>query len=133
MGLTSRFDLFPTYLEPPVNLAVVIAQESDSGGGGGAFQLVFFALIFVAMYFLLIRPQRRRMREAQALQSSIGEGDEVLLSSGMYGFVVAIEGDVMWLDIAEGVEVRVSRSAVARRIAGPAQTSEAPAPEQPSE
>lgn len=121
------------YLESPVNLAVLIAQESDSGGGGGVFQLVFFALIFVAMYFLLIRPQRRRMREAQALQSSIGEGDEVLLSSGMYGFVVAIEGDVMWLDIAEGVEIRVSRSAVARRIAGPAQAPGATAPDQATE
>lgn len=96
--------------------------------------MVFFALIFVAMYFLLIRPQRRRMRDAQALQSSIGEGDEVLLASGMYGFVAAIEGDVMWLDIAEGVEVRVSRNAVARRIGGPADTTPAaPADEQPTE
>ena len=110
-----------------MNLAVVIAQESDSGGGGGAFQLVFFALIFVAMYFLLIRPQRRRMREAQQLQRSIGEGDEVLLTSGLYGFVVAIEGEVLWLDIAEGVEVRVSRSAVARRLTGPSDQPAAPA------
>lgn len=119
--------------EPAVNLSAVIAQ-SEGSGGGGAFQLVFFALIFVAMYFLLIRPQRRRMRDAQALQSSIGEGDEVLLASGMYGFVAAIEGDVMWLDIAEGVEVRVSRNAVARRIGGPADTTPAaPADEQPTE
>ena len=101
-----------------MNLHGLIAQSSDNSGGG-AFSLVFFALIFVAMYFLLIRPQRRRMREAQALQASVGEGDEVLLASGIYGFVAAVEGDVMWLDIAEGVEIRVSRSAVARRLAGP--------------
>lgn len=108
-----------------MNVAVLVAQESNSGGG--AFQLVFFALIFVAMYFLLIRPQRRRMREAQQLQRSIGEGDEVLLTSGMYGFVAAIEGDVIWLDIAEGVEVRVSRNAVARRLGGPSDQTPAPA------
>jgi preprotein translocase subunit YajC len=117
-----------------VNVSALIAQ-SESSGGGGAFQLVFFALIFVAMYFLLIRPQRRRMREAQALQSSIGEGDEVLLASGMYGFVAAIEGDVMWLDIAEGVEIRVARSAVARRLGGPVDSPPpaTPADDQPTD
>jgi preprotein translocase subunit YajC len=117
--------------EYPVKLQALIAQ---SEGGSGAFSLVFFALIFVAMYFLLIRPQRRRMSEARALQSSIGEGDEVLLASGIFGFVVAIEGDVLWLDIAEGVDIRVSRSAVARRVAGPATApGVTPGDEQPAE
>jgi preprotein translocase subunit YajC len=94
----------------------ILAAEDSSGGGGAAFQLVFFALIFVAMYFLLIRPQRRRARETQNLQSSISENDEVLLNSGIYGFVTAIDGDVVWVDIAENVEIRVSKSAIARRI-----------------
>jgi preprotein translocase subunit YajC len=94
----------------------ILAAEESSGGGGAAFQLVFFALIFVAMYFLLIRPQRRRAREAQNLQSSISENDEVLLNSGIYGFVTAIDGDVIWVDIADNVEIRVNKSAIARRI-----------------
>lgn len=93
----------------------ILAAE-DSSGGGAAFQLVFFALIFVAMYFLLIRPQRRRAKETQSLQSSISENDEVLLNSGIYGFVTAIDGDIVWVEIAENVEIRVSKSAVARRI-----------------
>lgn len=115
-----------------MNLQTLIAQSES--GGSGAFSLVFFALIFVAMYFLLIRPQRKRARETHALQSSIAEGDEVLLSSGIFGFVVAVEGDVMWLDIAEGVEIRVSRSAIARRLAGPAAAPAAPAgDDQPAE
>ena len=94
----------------------ILAAEESSGGGGAAFQLVFFALIFVAMYFLLIRPQRRRAKEAQNLQSSISENDEVLLNSGIYGFVTAIDGDVVWVDIADNVEIRVNKSAIARRI-----------------
>jgi preprotein translocase subunit YajC len=95
----------------------LLAQDSGNGGGGAAaFQLVFFALIFVAMYFFLIRPQRRRMRETQLLQSSLQEGDEVILVSGLYGFISAIEGDVVWLDIADDVEVRVARSAIGRRL-----------------
>jgi len=94
----------------------ILAAEESSGGGGAAFQLVFFALIFVAMYFLLIRPQRRRAREAQNLQSSIAEHDEVLLTSGIFGFVTAIDGDVIWVDIADNVEIRVNKSAIARRV-----------------
>ena len=104
-------------LSPMLSSALgILAAEDSNSGGGAAFQLVFFALIFVAMYFLLIRPQRRRAREAQNLQSSISENDEVLLNSGIYGFVTAIDGDVVWVDIADNVEIRVSKSAIARRV-----------------
>ena len=44
------------------------------------------------------------------------EGDEVMTTAGIYGFVTAIEGDVIWLEIAEGVDIRIARQAVARRI-----------------
>lgn len=72
------------------------------------------------MYFLLLRPQRRRLKEGQALQSSIAVDDEIIMTSGIYGFVTAIEGDVLWVDIADGhdkerIEVRVARSSVARK------------------
>ena len=65
------------------------------------------------MYFLLIRPQRRRMQEQKALASAVEEGDEVMTTSGLYGFVTAIEGEVIWLEIAEGVDIRIARQAVA--------------------
>ncbi|MEY2967363.1 MAG: preprotein translocase subunit YajC [Actinomycetota bacterium] len=100
---------------------LLTAETTETTGGGWATSLVFFGLIFAAMWFLMIRPQRRRMRESQALQSAIAQGDEVVLNSGIYGFVTLIEGDVLWLDIADGhgderIEIRVSRGAVARRI-----------------
>lgn len=95
------------------DLGILAAENS---GGSSVATLFMFAVIFVAMYFLLIRPQRRRAREAQNLQSSISENDEVLLNSGIYGFVTAIDGDVVWVDIADNVEIRVSKSAIARRI-----------------
>jgi preprotein translocase subunit YajC len=78
--------------------------------------LILMALIFGAMYFLMIRPQRRRMREAQDLQRSMQEGDEVLTNAGVYGFITAIDGDVVWVEIAENVEVRVARAAIARVV-----------------
>jgi preprotein translocase subunit YajC len=103
----------------PIVLVSLLAQDdAGSSGGAAAFQLVFFALIFVAMYFFLIRPQRRRMRETQLLQSSLEVGDEVLLTTGVFGFISAIEGDTIWLDVADGVEIRITRSAIGRKIAG---------------
>ena len=68
------------------------------------------------MYFMIIRPQKRRMREAQQLTASIGDGDEIITTGGIYGFVTASEGDTLWLDIADDVVIRVHRSAVARKV-----------------
>lgn len=78
--------------------------------------LILMGLIFGAMYFLMIRPQRRRMREAQDLQRSMQEGDEVVTNAGVYGFITALDGDVVWLEIAENVEIRVARGAIARVV-----------------
>ena len=92
------------------------AETNDNAGGSFVFTLVFFGLIGAAMYFLMIRPQRRRMRQTADLQRSITEGDEVLTTSGMYGFVTAMDGDTVWLSIADDVEGRISRAAIARKV-----------------
>ncbi len=81
------------------------------------------------MYFLLLRPQRRRLKESQALQSSISVNDEVVLTSGIYGYITAIEDDVLWVDIADGhgserIEIRVARGSVARKIVPPAENDQ---------
>jgi preprotein translocase subunit YajC len=101
---------------------LLAATSTTKSNGNPVFTLVFFGAIFGAMYFLLLRPQRRRVKEGQALQSSIAVDDEIIMTSGIYGFVTAIEGDVLWVDIADGhdkerIEVRVARSAVARKAA----------------
>lgn len=90
---------------------------------------MFFGAIFGAMYFLLLRPQRRRLKETQALQSSLAVNDEVVLNSGIYGYITAIEDDVLWVDIADGhgserIEIRVARGSVARKTAPPAETDQ---------
>jgi preprotein translocase subunit YajC len=78
--------------------------------------LIPLVLIVGFMYFALIRPQQKRMRAQQALMSSIEEGDEVLTTGGLYGYVNAIEGEVAWVEIAEGVEIRVAKAAIARKV-----------------
>ena len=78
--------------------------------------LVIFMLIPVAMYFLLIRPNRRRQREAVNLQQSVEVGDEVMTTSGLYGFVTGFEGDVAWLEIDDNVQIRIARQAIQRKV-----------------
>lgn len=101
------------------SLASILAtatSSEDQAGGSFLFTIGFMVLIGGAMYFLMIRPQRKRLRETQELQRAIQVGDEVITNSGMYGFVNAMDGDVVWLEIADNTEIRVSRSALLRRI-----------------
>jgi preprotein translocase subunit YajC len=83
---------------------------ADSGGGGGSLVSIgVLLLIPVAMYFLLIRPQRRRQRAQQELQSSLDVGDEVMTASGIYGFITGFEDDKVWIEIDDDVQIRVNR------------------------
>jgi len=103
-------------------IEILLSETTSSNNNENPlFTLVFFGAIFGAMYFLLLRPQRRRLKDAQQLQSSIAIDDEIILNSGIYGFVTAIEGDVLWIDVADGhgserIEIRVSRGSVARKV-----------------
>ncbi len=90
---------------------------AEGGGGGGAIaQLGILLLIPVAMYFLMIRPQRRRMREQSAMQSQLDVGDEVITTSGVYGFITGFDEDRIWLEIDDDVQVRVSRAAIQGKV-----------------
>jgi preprotein translocase subunit YajC len=98
-------------------LATILAN-GDSGGGGGAF-LSFGILLLIpfAMYFFMIRPQRRRMREQQELQRSIQVGDEVITTSGVYGRITGEDGDTrFWLEIDDDVQIRIARAAIQGRV-----------------
>jgi preprotein translocase subunit YajC len=69
-------------------------------------------LIFVVMYFLLIRPQIKRQKEHKKLVDALAKGDEVLTSGGLVGRVVELTDTFLTVEIAEGASVLVQRSAV---------------------
>ena len=73
----------------------------------------------LAMYLILFLPQQRRAKQHQELLASLVEGDEVITNSGIYGFVNAVDGDILWLDVADGVELRMARSSVANKVVEP--------------
>jgi len=99
----------------------ILAQTTTTTKKSSASGLITFLPILLiggAMYFLLIRPQRRKMRDQQELLKTVEEGDEIITNGGIYGFVTAVDGDVLWVEIdhEKKVEIRIHRSAVTRKI-----------------
>ena len=78
--------------------------------------ILIYAAILLALYFMVWMPQRRRAKEQSTMLSSLGVGDEVVLNAGIHGFVTDIEDTVIWLEVAEGVELKVSRDAIAANL-----------------
>lgn len=91
-----------------------LAAESASGNPLGLF--LPFILIIGVMYFLVMRPQQKRRREAMELQNKLGPGDEIVTIGGLHGTVVSIDDDVVTLEIAPAVQVRFARPAIARVV-----------------
>jgi preprotein translocase subunit YajC len=90
---------------------------AESAGGGNSLSLFLpFILIIGVMYFLVMRPQQKRRREAMELQNKLGPGDEIVTIGGLHGTVVSIEDDVVLLEIAPEIQVRFARPAIARVV-----------------
>lgn len=102
----------------------LVGAATDEKASNPILSFLPLVLIFAAMYFLLLRPQRKRQKETANLQSSVAEGDQVVLNSGIYGFVSAVEDELLWIEIAEKVEVRVAKGSVARKISAESKPAE---------
>ena len=89
---------------------------SGDSSGGSPFSFLVLLLLPLLMYFLLIRPQRKRMKQQAALQSQITTGDEVITTSGIYGFISAVEDDFFWLEIDDDVQIRIAKAAVQGKV-----------------
>ena len=79
-------------------------------------QLLILVLPFLVMWWFLIRPQRQRMAEHRQLMENVGEGDDIVTTGGIYGTVVDTDPESLYVEIADGVEIRLSRGAVVRLI-----------------
>ncbi|MEU8330797.1 preprotein translocase subunit YajC [Micromonospora sp. NPDC048839] len=84
--------------------------------GGGITPILMIVLLFGVMYFMMIRPQQKRRREAESMQSGLGPGDEVVTIGGLYGTVTGIEDDTVLIEVAPGVQTRYARAAIARVV-----------------
>jgi len=101
-------------LHPALLLLVQDAPASPPAGGASAFSGMLLPLVLCAIvfYFLVIGPERKQRKKREAMLKNIGKGDKVMTTGGIYGTVASVQDDVLTLQVAEGVRVRFSRSAV---------------------
>jgi preprotein translocase subunit YajC len=81
---------------------------------GAGFLLIIVAFVF--LYFVLVRPQKRRQLEQARLLDNLQVGDEVVTSGGIYGTIRGLDDGTVDLEVASGVVLRVARGAIAQRI-----------------
>src|SRR5262245_62400086 len=94
----------------------ILAQQQTSGGS--LIGLALPILLIVGFYFLLIRPQRNRQRQQQALVASLEVGDEVMTNGGIFGTIVDIDDDegTVIVEIAPGTRIRMLRQGISQRF-----------------
>ncbi|MFH1500125.1 MAG: preprotein translocase subunit YajC [Verrucomicrobiota bacterium] len=92
-------------------LSTTIAQQ-PAPGGSGMSTIVFMGLMFGAMYFLIIAPQRKKQKEHQKMVESLDTGDEILTAGGIFGQITNRKEDRYVVRIAEGVKVEIGKSFV---------------------
>jgi preprotein translocase subunit YajC len=108
--------VFSLLLETPLFISSAFAQTAPAAGGGDMLSslgsMLPLVLMFVVLYFVMIRPQMKRQKEARAMIEALAKGDEVATSGGMLGRITSISDQYLGLEIANGVEVKVQRSSV---------------------
>jgi preprotein translocase subunit YajC len=96
------------------------AQDAVDGGAGGMIQLLPLVLIFVVFYFLLIRPQQKKMKTHRTMVDALKRGDKVITGGGLIGTVTKVpEGNEIQIEIADGVRVKVMRHTIQEILTKP--------------
>ena len=101
----------------PLDFLIPAAHAQAAGAAPaapGMMSTFLFPILLIAiMYFLMIRPQMKRQKEHRAMLEKLGKGDEVITNGGIAGSVVAIGESFITVEIADGVQVRLQKGAIA--------------------
>jgi preprotein translocase subunit YajC len=99
-----------------VFISEAFAQTAPAAAGGSTestlFSLLPLVLMFVVLYFIMIRPQMKRQKEHKAMVEAVGKGDEVVIGGGVLGRVAKLGDTYIHVEVANGVELQVQRASV---------------------
>jgi preprotein translocase subunit YajC len=98
-----------------VFISEAFAQTAPAASGGAESSLLSLlplVLMFVVLYFIMIRPQMKRQKEHKAMVEAIGKGDEVVIGGGVLGRVAKVGESYLHVEVASGVELQVQRASV---------------------
>jgi preprotein translocase subunit YajC len=104
-------------MELPVFISSAFAQTAPAAAAGGDMQsslmsMLPLVLMFVVLYFVMIRPQMRKQKEHRTMIEALAKGDEIVTAGGLLGKVTKMGDSYLGLEVASGVELQVQRSAV---------------------
>jgi len=94
---------------------IILAQATSQSAPNMWLNLVPYALIFVVIYFLMIRPASKQRREHQTFMHALKKDDEVITNGGVYGRVSSIEENIVTLEIADKVKIRILKDRISGR------------------
>ncbi len=86
--------------------------QAAGGSGDFIFQILPFLLIFVIMYFLIIRPQQKRVKDHRELVSALRRGDTVVTAGGLIGKITKVDEGELQVELGQGMKVKVVRSTI---------------------
>ena len=93
-------------------ISSAFAQAAPAGGDGGMMNILFIVLMFVIIYFLMIRPQMKRAKEHRTMLDALQKGDEVITAGGVLGRISKMGEAYVTIEIAPNTEVSVQKAAV---------------------
>ena len=97
----------------------LLQTAAPAAQGGGLSMWVMLILIFVVMWFFMIRPQRKQQKELQNFRDALKKGDKVVTIGGIYGTVAEIKEDSVLIEVDNSVKIRVSKQALVKDFTDP--------------
>ena len=98
---------------------MTILQAAPAAQGNQWSMWIMLALIFVVMWFFMIRPQRKQQKELQNFRDSLAKGDKVVTIGGIFGTIVEVKEDIVLMEVDNGVKIRVSKQALMKDFSDP--------------
>jgi len=111
-GAASHSAHYPQLPEDAVFISEAFAQTGSAAGSDSLFSFLPLVLMFVVLYFIMIRPQMKKQKEHKAMVEAIAKGDEVIIAGGVLGRVAKVGESFLGVEVANGVELQVQRGSV---------------------
>ena len=104
-----------------MNMFTLLQTAAPAAQGGGWSMWIMLALIFVVMWFFMIRPQRKQQKELQNFRDALKKGDKVVTIGGIYGTIAEVKEDSVLIEVDSNVKIRVSKQALVKDFTEPQQ------------
>lgn len=98
-----------------IDTAYAMAGSPQAGQENPFGPLVMVGIMFAIMYFMMIRPQQKKVKEHQLFIDGLARGDEIVTDGGIHGKIVGMTDTIVTLEVAEGIKMKVDRTRIAQR------------------